>query len=96
MRVDLAYGIGGLTVDFPDDRTTVVTPVARPAAADEAAELRRALRKPVARAAAARPRAARADGGDLRLRLHPAATPAPDDPRPSWPSSTGWSTWTTS
>ncbi|WP_061293110.1 nickel-dependent lactate racemase [Herbidospora cretacea] len=48
MRVDLAYGIGGLTIDLPDDRTTVVTPVARPAAADEAAELRRALREPVA------------------------------------------------
>ncbi|GII77372.1 hypothetical protein Sru01_23540 [Sphaerisporangium rufum] len=48
MRVDLAYGSGGLAVDLPEDRTTVITPVARPAAADEAAELRRALRHPVA------------------------------------------------
>ncbi|GAB1818771.1 nickel-dependent lactate racemase [Herbidospora sp. RD11066] len=48
MRVDLAYGADGLAVDFPDDRTTVVTPVTRPPAADEMAELRRALREPVA------------------------------------------------
>ncbi|MBP2708675.1 nickel-dependent lactate racemase [Microbispora sp. RL4-1S] len=63
MRVDLAYGAGGLVVDLPDDRTTVITPVARPAAADETAELRRALREPVA-------------GPPLRERVRPGQTVA--------------------
>ncbi|MEU7883833.1 nickel-dependent lactate racemase [Microbispora bryophytorum] len=63
MRVDLAYGAGGLVVDLPDDRTTVIAPVARPAAADEAAELRRALREPVA-------------GPPLRERVRPGQTVA--------------------
>ncbi|MFC4533168.1 nickel-dependent lactate racemase [Sphaerisporangium dianthi] len=63
MRVDLAYGTGGLVVDLPDDRTTVITPVARPAAPDEAAELRRALREPVA-------------GPPLRERVRPGQTVA--------------------
>ncbi|GIH67035.1 MULTISPECIES: nickel-dependent lactate racemase [Microbispora] len=63
MWVDLAYGAGGLAVDLPDERTTVITPVARPAAADEAAELRRALREPVA-------------GPPLRERVRPGQTVA--------------------
>ncbi|WP_248963850.1 lactate racemase domain-containing protein [Sphaerisporangium perillae] len=63
MRVDLAYGAGGLVVDLPDDRTTVITPVARPAAPDEAAELRRALREPIA-------------GPPLRERVRPGQTVA--------------------
>lgn len=63
MRVDLAYGTGGLVVDLPDDRTTVIAPVARPAATDEAAELRRALREPVA-------------GPPLRERVSPGQTVA--------------------
>ncbi|GAA4160244.1 nickel-dependent lactate racemase [Phytohabitans flavus] len=48
MLVELAYGSNGLVVDLPDGRTTVITPHPRPAAADERAELRRALRDPVA------------------------------------------------
>ncbi|GAB2908152.1 nickel-dependent lactate racemase [Rhodococcus aerolatus] len=46
--VRLAYGQTGLTVAFPADRTTVVSPKETPAAPDTAAELRRALREPVA------------------------------------------------
>ncbi|WP_327046769.1 nickel-dependent lactate racemase [Microbispora sp. NBC_01189] len=63
MRVDLAYGADGLTVEFPGDRTTVITPVARPVVPDEAAELRRALREPVA-------------GPPLRERVRPGQTVA--------------------
>ena len=48
MRVQLAYGEQGLTVDLPDDRTTVVEPRYVPGAADPAAVLRSALREPVA------------------------------------------------
>ena len=48
MRVRLAYGSDGLDVELPEGRTTVVTPVARPAAPDPAALLRGALREPVA------------------------------------------------
>ncbi|WP_028059709.1 nickel-dependent lactate racemase [Candidatus Solirubrobacter pratensis] len=48
MRVRLAYGTGGLEVELPDDRTTVVEPAYQPAAADEAAVLRTALQSPVA------------------------------------------------
>ena len=46
--VRLAYGRTGLTVTLPADRTTVVSPVTTAAAPDVAAELRRALRQPVA------------------------------------------------
>jgi nickel-dependent lactate racemase len=46
--VRLAYGRHGLPVDFPAERTTVVTPRHQPAAADPAAVLRDALRRPVA------------------------------------------------
>src|SRR5512133_2765043 len=42
MRVQLAYGEQGLTVDLPDDRTTVVTPRYVPGAEDPAAVLRSA------------------------------------------------------
>ncbi|TLP63729.1 nickel-dependent lactate racemase [Microbispora triticiradicis] len=63
MRVDLAYGADGLAVDFPGDRTTVIAPVARPAVPDETAELRRALREPVA-------------GPPLRERVRPGQTVA--------------------
>jgi nickel-dependent lactate racemase len=48
MRVRLAYGTEGLDVELPDRRTTVVEPAYPPAAADEAAVLREALRRPVA------------------------------------------------
>ena len=48
MKVELAYGSDGLTVDLPDERTTVVEPLHPPAAADERAAVREALRRPVA------------------------------------------------
>jgi lactate racemase len=48
MRIELAYGSDGLTVDLPDDRTTVVEPLHPQAAADERAEVLAALRRPVA------------------------------------------------
>jgi nickel-dependent lactate racemase len=48
VRVRLAYGSDGLDVELPEERTTLVTPVARPAAPDPAELLRRALREPVA------------------------------------------------
>ncbi|MBE2320600.1 nickel-dependent lactate racemase [Solirubrobacter sp. CPCC 204708] len=48
MKVRLAYGVGGLEVELPDDRTTVVEPAYHAGAPDEAAVLRAALREPVA------------------------------------------------
>ncbi|WP_214106224.1 nickel-dependent lactate racemase [Acrocarpospora catenulata] len=63
MLVDLAYGADGLAVDLPGDRTTVIAPVDRPAVPDEAAELRRALREPIA-------------GVPLRERVRPGQTVA--------------------
>jgi nickel-dependent lactate racemase len=48
VRVELAYGSDGLTVDLPADRTTVVEPLHPPAAADARAAVLEALRKPVA------------------------------------------------
>jgi nickel-dependent lactate racemase len=48
VRVRLAYGTDGLDVELPEQRTTVVAPVTRPAAPDPVALLHRALRAPVA------------------------------------------------
>jgi len=48
MRIRLAYGTGGLEVELPDERTTVVEPAYLPAAADARAVLLEALRRPVA------------------------------------------------
>ncbi|HEY6891726.1 MAG TPA: nickel-dependent lactate racemase [Solirubrobacter sp.] len=47
MKVRLAYGAGGLEVELPDARTTVVEPAYHAGAADEAAVLRAALRAPI-------------------------------------------------
>jgi nickel-dependent lactate racemase len=47
VKVRLAYGAGGLDVELPEDRTTVVEPAYHEGAADEAAVLRDALRAPV-------------------------------------------------
>ena len=63
MHVHLAYGRTGVDVDVDPDRTDVVRPAHRPAAADPAAELRRALREPVA-------------GPPLRDRVAPGSTVA--------------------
>ena len=48
MRIDLAYGSDGLTVELPDDRTTVVEPLHPPAAPDGRAAVLDALRHPIA------------------------------------------------
>jgi lactate racemase len=48
VRVELAYGSDGLTVELPDGRTTVVEPLHPPAAADERAAVLEALRRPLA------------------------------------------------
>jgi len=48
MKVGLAYGSGRIEVELPDDRTTVVSPRHPPAAPDPAAEVRKAIRSPVA------------------------------------------------
>ena len=46
MRVTLAYGRRGLSVDFPDDRTTVIEPASQPGLPDERTAVRSALRQP--------------------------------------------------
>jgi lactate racemase len=48
VKVELAYGSDGLTVDLPDERTTIVEPVHPPAVADERVAVLEALRRPVA------------------------------------------------
>ncbi|GGP02093.1 lactate racemase domain-containing protein [Nonomuraea glycinis] len=63
MKVRLAYGESGLTVELPDEATTVVTPVHHAAAPDQAGVLRSALREPVC-------------GPPLRERVRPGQTVA--------------------
>jgi nickel-dependent lactate racemase len=48
VKVELAYGRDGLTVDLPEERTTVVEPLHPPAAADERGAVLEALRHPLA------------------------------------------------
>src|SRR5690349_344560 len=48
VKVRLAYGAGGLDVELPQERTTVVEPAYHAGAPDEAEVLRRALQEPVA------------------------------------------------
>ena len=48
MKVELAYGSSGLTVDLPEQRTTVVEPLHPRAAPDERGAVLEALRRPVA------------------------------------------------
>ena len=47
MKIDLAYGKSGLTVDLPDDQTTVIEPDFLPGLPDELGAVRTALRNPV-------------------------------------------------
>ncbi len=47
MRVDLAYGKTGLTIELPDDRTTVIEPTFLPTLADAEGALVSALRNPI-------------------------------------------------
>ena len=47
MLIDLAYGRTGLTVDLPDDRTTVIEPAYVPGLPDQQGALLNAIRNPV-------------------------------------------------
>lgn len=47
MKIQLAYGQRGLTVDFPDDRTTVIQPMHTAGLPDERAAIRTALASPI-------------------------------------------------
>ena len=47
MRIKLEYGRGGLMVDLPDDRTTVIEPTFVPGLPDPDGALRTALRNPI-------------------------------------------------
>ena len=47
MNVQLAYGRGRLSVDFPADRTTVLEPAYLPGLPDEGAAIRKALQAPI-------------------------------------------------
>ena len=47
MEITLAYGRHGLTVELPDDRTTVIEPAYAPGLPDQAGALRDALRNPI-------------------------------------------------
>src|SRR4030095_6186716 len=47
MKVELAYGQGCLSVDFPDDHTTVIEPAHQPGLADERAAVLNALDHPI-------------------------------------------------
>ena len=50
VRIRLDYGTDGLEVDLPDERVTVIEPIARPAVPDPRATLLRAIRSPLDRA----------------------------------------------
>lgn len=69
MRVRLAYGSAGLDIDVDPAVTTVVEPVYQRAVADPGAELRAALRHPVAR------RCGSECGQDRQSRSQPATVP---------------------
>jgi len=47
MRVKLAYGRGGMTVNMPDNRTTVLEPLFMPSIPDQAASIYHALVHPI-------------------------------------------------
>src|SRR4051812_11874842 len=47
MKVNLAYGQGHLSVDLPENRTTVITPSHIPGLGDERAAVIAALEKPI-------------------------------------------------
>ena len=47
MLIDLAYGRTGLTVDLPDDRTTVIEPTYVPGLPDQIGAVRDAVRNPI-------------------------------------------------
>ncbi len=47
MNVRLAYGRSGLSVDFPEDRTTVIEPTYVPGLPDQAGAILTAIRNPI-------------------------------------------------
>ena len=70
MKVRLAYGAGGLEVELPQDRTTVVEPAYHEGAPDQLDVLRRALQEPVA-GPPLRELAARGPFTHVRLNIFP-------------------------
>jgi nickel-dependent lactate racemase len=50
VRIRLDYGTDGLQVDFPNERITIIEPMARPAVVDPRATLLQAIRSPMERA----------------------------------------------
>ncbi|MBA4148759.1 MAG: nickel-dependent lactate racemase [Verrucomicrobia bacterium] len=48
MKVNLAYGQGHLTIDLPEDRTTVIEPSSKPGLTDEKEAVIAALQSPIA------------------------------------------------
>ena len=79
MKVRLAYGAGGLEVELPEERTTVVEPAYHAGAPDERGGLRRALQEPVA-GPPLRELARPGEGRDLDVRRHPRPAARQDDP----------------
>ena len=47
MRVKLAYGRAGMTVNMPDNRTSIIEPLFMPSIPDEAASIQHALNHPI-------------------------------------------------
>ena len=47
MLIDLAYGRTGLTIELPDDRTTVIEPTYVPGLPDQTGAVRDAVRNPI-------------------------------------------------
>src|SRR5579884_2023823 len=47
MRVKLAYGRSGMTVNMPDNRTSIIEPLFMPSIPDQAASIRHALDHPI-------------------------------------------------
>ena len=47
MKIDLAYGKSGLTVELPDSHTTVIEPDFLPGLPDELGAVKTALRNPI-------------------------------------------------
>ena len=80
VKVRLAYGAGGLEVELPDERTTVVEPAYHAGAADEAAVLRDALRAPVAGPPLSELARPGHEGRDLDVRRHARPAARQDDP----------------
>jgi nickel-dependent lactate racemase len=76
VKIELAYGSSGLTVDLPGDRTTVVEPLHPPAAPDGRAAVLDALRNPLAGPPL---RAVARAGGTVAISICDGTRPQPRD-----------------